>query len=660
MMDKPIELRFDTAHGTFEISNKLYGIFLEDINFSCDGGLNANQIENYSFDGVYLDKEAEKPIQDNLRYWKPYGLTMTSGQEAALSENSRYARLEVDGQGYLYNLGYNGHSANAGKPAISIAAGSTYEFKCQIRNVSYAGDLTIQVQDEENLPLTDRAVIRPDGSDWQEIKVELFGSGTGYGQLAIGLSGTGQLDLDCVSLMDTDVWHKDDPRWRHGKLRKDLVQALADMKPRFMRFPGGCIVEGDFPGNEYNWKDTVGQLYERKSNYNLWSEKLDDGGYNQSYQIGFYEYFCLCEDLGMEPLPTLSAGINCQIRAKMRRQACPKIPLDSPRFETEIINNYLDLIEFANGDPATSRWAALRASMGHEAPFNLRLIGIGNENYGRDYRRRFAAIASAIHQKHPEIECVICTGIFPYSWASRHIRRFVMSKFPGSIVDEHSYHSPQWFIKAARRFDRYPRGHYKIYMGEYSANGLFAGKKQAEDTSNTYESALAEAAFLTGVERNADLVEMTSYAPLFNLVGSRQWFHNLIDFNPATVSPTANYLVQQIFSSHIGSRYVPCQGNLPKDIFVSATLDADKLYIKLVNTGSLATTVDLNIKDLQDQSFEADVLQSNNLTARNSLAFKGAPDEVLRIQKVQGKALSGRAAYTAEAQSVQVLTLSVQ
>ena len=367
-----------------QASRNLYGIFFEDINYSCDGGINANMVNNYSFDGIFFSNEELKAVDDPLRYWGIDNGDFESGTVNPLHPNSRYGRIRVNERTVLTNLGFNGLKAHKEKCAMSIKQGHTYLFDCWIRADEFTGTIEVQVTDESGQPLTSSSSSEASDNGWKKFSCELSGTASGYGKLELQLKGTGTLDIDCVSLMDADYWHKDDPKWRYGKLRKDLIEALAGLKPTFMRFPGGCIVEGQLPGNEYNWKDTVGELYERKSNYNLWSEKVPDGGYNQSYQIGFYEYFCLCEDLGMKPLPTLSVGLNCQIRSMQRGEAeCPNIPIDNEDFQKIIVDNYLDLIAFANGDPEKNEWAALRAKMGHPEPFGLDRIGIGNENYGK-------------------------------------------------------------------------------------------------------------------------------------------------------------------------------------------------------------------------------------------------------------------------------------
>ncbi len=309
------------ASGKHPVSEHLYGVFYEDINFSGDGGINANMVMNYSFEGVFLDRKTDERTIDPLRGWTISGALMTSELDGGLHPNSRYARICWEKEAVLTNLGFNGDKAHAKQGAMSIKKGSTYLFECCARRPEKAavGTVSVNLVDDEGQPITDTMQINlPQSGEWGKCSLSLKGLADAYGRLRIRFSGSGKLDLDCVSFMDADYWNSSDPKWKYGKLRKDLIQAVADLKPTFVRFPGGCIVEGRRLDNGYNWKNTIGELYERKSDYNLWSEDMPTGSYNQSYQIGFYEYFCLCEDIGAKPLPTLNVGLACQIRSMQR------------------------------------------------------------------------------------------------------------------------------------------------------------------------------------------------------------------------------------------------------------------------------------------------------------------------------------------------------
>jgi len=546
-------------------------------------------------------------------------------------------------------LGYNGQGINKNQCAMAISVNVKYDFTCNLRNVDFVGEVIVAVKNEQEESLTE-AKLLSSTRDWSQSRVELAGLKVGYGKLVITCKGQGQIDIDCVSFMNQDSWGHNDPKWQHGKFRKDLVQALVDLKPKFMRFPGGCIIEGRQAGNEYDWKDTVGNLFERKSKFNLWAERVEGGGYNQSYQIGFYEYFCLCEDLAAKPLPTLFAGLNCQVRTK------DKIDKTDSRFRDYVVQNYLNLIEFAKGDPEKSRWAALRRDMGHPEPFNLEMIGVGNENFGKDYHRIFWVIKLAINSVYPEIKCIMSAGLTPFRILIASTWRLARKHFPEVLVDEHSYHSPEWFTKAARRFDRYKRGTAKVYFGEYAANGMLAGKKISTDNSNEFVSALAAAAFLTGVERNSDVVEMTSYAPLLNLAGGSQWHHNLIDFNPSGICYTMNYFVQKMFATHLGEFYIPMAGKLPRNLFLSATADKHQTFVKIVNTSDQGYAINIKFSDVINQPAEILILTHKNLKARNSLGFWGEPQYATHVVNQCCAVVEGVLGVDAPPYSVQVIS----
>lgn len=622
------------------VSPDLFGIFFEDINFSADGGLNANMVNNYSFDGIYMQKN-KAPAPDYLRYWHFLGCTAESCHEMPVHENSRYARVRCSGTGRIENLGYNGGKAYGNCCAVSIKSGHHYCFEAYLRG---SVPVRICVEDDHGEALTDEAVLQPHES-WEKLSCRLSARAEGYGKLVIEVEGSGVLDIDCVQLYDEDYWGKGDPKWRHGKLRRDLVEALLALHPQFMRFPGGCIVEGVRRGNEYNWKETVGELPARKSKFSLWSEQMPDGGVNQSYQIGFYEYFCLCEDLGAKPQPTLFAGLNCQVRGVQR------LKTDSREFREYVVQNYLDLIDFANGDPETNRWAKLRADMGHPAPFGLERIGIGNENFGADYVKKFDAIRQAIHKKDPNIVCILCAGFTPFRLMTRRYWSYAKAQQQAILVDEHCYHAPGWFFRAAQRFDKYPRevGHAKLYFGEYAANGLFTGRKVTAEEANDFWSALSEAAFLTGVERNSDFVAATSYAPLFNHVGGTHWTHNLIDFDPAHVCLTPNYMVQMLFGQAQGRETVSYTAELPDKLWCSVMIDDNRLIIKLVNANTQDFTFDFGLSEGTVKT-----IRSDDLHARNILDYGKEPEYAVSIQET----MADLRHFVCRSNSVNVITVA--
>jgi alpha-L-arabinofuranosidase len=663
-MGKTFSLNVLVEKELHTVSPALFGVFLEDINFSIDGGLNANGVNNGSFDGVYVSqkgrgllgllrtfvfKPEQRAVHDRLRYWHFNGKALESCHEDPAAENSWYARLYVDGPCRLVNLGFNGLKHHPTACAISILAGQRYTFSCWVRG-HYQGSVIVSVVDENGAALTGKAQILPP-EQWQEVSVTLPGQETGYGQLRIMFEGQGSVDLDGIRLMCTDVWGQDDPHWSQGKLRRDLVETLRDLQPRFMRFPGGCIVEGHGPGNEYHWKDTVGPVINRRGNYNLWGALVKDGGYFQSYEIGFYEYFLLCEDLGMEPLPTLFAGINCQVRGQHR------LPTHSIAFQEEVVQNYLDLIEYANGDPHTNPWARLRAEAGHPQPFGLKYIGIGNENFGEDYLEKFAVIKRAIDDRYPGMICVLSSGMSPQGKEFDLAWCAARERYPDINVDEHCYDRPKWFVEGFHRYDSYPREGAKVYMGEYAAN-MPLNLPLVSLKPNCYQTALAEAVFLAGIERNSDVVVMSSYAPLLSLAEGEQWAHNLINFNPAHVLRTANYYVQQLFSTRLGDQVVALEGELPSGVFASATTTLDRLYLKLINTNAHTVQAALGLPGIPDGPIYVDYLQHDDLKAANALDFHGTPRYRVTPQRMEMALRGGRAKLTMARYGLYVLTIT--
>ncbi|KAB8288972.1 alpha-L-arabinofuranosidase [Bifidobacterium ramosum] len=695
---------------THPASERLYGVFFEDINHGADGGLNANMVDNYSFDGVYLHHESLRlkgadrwRIEaDPLRGWRFDGVTATScgteirgerGRRVAtdcpappIHRNSRYARIAIGGlhltecaaHPSIENYGYGGDLRRAGLYAMSIMRDHTYDFTAAVRPVNGKVALHVTVIGADDRPIVDdvrfdvdRFAGEPMRDGWVQVRYALTGLANDYGALHIDVIGEpgATFDLDCVSLMDADSWGAGDPKWRYGRLRRDLVESIAALKPAFVRFPGGCIVEGVTPGNEYRWKDTVGALPARRQQANMWAYKTPDGGmYSQSYQIGFYEYFCLCEDLGAKPLPTLFAGITCQSPYRDPKH----VDTDSDWFRDVVVQEYLDLIDFANGDPDESPWAAVRRDMGHPEPFGLDMIGVGNENFGADYVEKFDAISRAVHGKDPHMLCVMSAGLFPFRLPMRrtwnHAHAVAAGQVPGVaampgdddvcgdgravrepgfgspsiLVDEHAYHSPEWFIAQAHRFDDYRRDGTGVYFGEYSANGYFAAQPQNYDHASQWRSALAEAAFLTGCERNSDVVKMTSYAPLLSHVTAHGWEQNLIEFNPAHVRPSVNYEAERLFSANYGTCVYDCRiDGDTDDLYVSATGDDGRVhdddrmrrFVKLVNTGERRIGVTLNVTSRDDDRDTCDMadtsrsLHVETLTAdpyaRNTLDYTG-------------------------------------
>ena len=649
---------FDARGAVRPVSRTLYGLFFEDINFACDGGLNANLVNNYSFDAVYLDRRLHsealafatrrrpRRIPDRTRHWRITGGDLASCDEDPLAPGTFFGRVVSHGAAVLENRGYPGNRA-----AIPARAGEAHLFRAWFRTSDFAGEIEMRLVGAHGRAVASARSPLSAGR-WQRVATTLHSTESATVALEIVFHGPGRIDLDEVQLLPADHWGAGDPRWTQGLLRRDLVEALRDLKPTFMRFPGGCIVEGLGDGNGYAWKRTVGPLEQRQGDYNLWALRVPAGDYTQSTQIGFYEYFLLCEDLGMEPVPVVSAGMACQFRSRER------LPVDGGAFDG-LIRDVRDLIDWATADPVGNRWAALRAAAGHPEPFPLNYIGIGNENFGPGYLGRFRRIRDAVDAHRPGITAVLSSGAFPSGKRFDQAWAFARTQGHELVVDEHFYNSPKWFRRAATRYDKYPRGGPRVFVGEYAAHfPTVVGLQRRLDPANTFASALAEAAFLTGIERNADVVAMTSYAPLLNLVEHGQWHHNLIDFSPTAVLPTANYYVQQLFGTTVGERIVPIRGELRPGVYASSTTTGRRQSVKLVNTGRTAVDMVVEVPAAPDGSAGMTTLHAA-LSDRNTLPFSGAPNHAVRPKSFQIEVIDGAIRLTLQPCSVVALEIEL-
>lgn len=570
-----------------EISPLLYGAFFEDINCAADGGLYAELVRNRSFEflrsytgwqRIYDRDKAEIVVENS----KPIN-----------ENNPHYIKLSTDCPGGELGL------KTAGYGGIAVENNKGYRFSAYIRcEDDFDGFISVFIENEEGKSCGEVEITGLTG-EWQKysaiIKAE---ESAKEAVLAVMVQGVGTVYMDMISLFPLDTW-----KGRENGLRKDLVEMLAALEPTFIRFPGGCIVEGNLLVSAYRWKDTIGDPAERKTNPNLWIDF-------QSYGLGFYEYFLLCEDLGAEPVPILNAGLSCQVRGA---QVVPMEELD------EWVQDALDLIEYANG-PVDSYWGAKRVAAGHPEPFNLKYLGIGNENWGPEYHERFAFFQEAIKEKYPEIKLITGAGV-AYDGPDYRIAWDWAARIGADIFDEHMYCPPQWFFAHADRYDHYPRGVMEIFVGEYAAHG--------ERRKNNLEAALAEAAFITGLERNSDLVTMSAYAPLFNKVGASQWTPDLIWFDNTRVYGTPSYYVQQMFSVNKGDVILPfdfrkspsAQGEDTMYFACSRDYENSDIIIKAANRSTEKQLVKI---DLKSDNFtfsgegQAIILTSERLSDENS------------------------------------------
>ncbi|HEX6963431.1 MAG TPA: alpha-L-arabinofuranosidase C-terminal domain-containing protein [Lacipirellula sp.] len=502
----------------------MHGIFFEDINYAADGGLYAELIQNRSFEH-----------RERMYAWRPAApseaIELVIADEAPLNDNNRhYLRVTAKQNGAAV--------ANSGYDGISVKAGEEYNVSVYARSADGSSDFRVALVDQSGDSLGE-VVLTGVMDKWQKLSGVITPSrDASDAQLQLQFQREGVYDVDMVSLFPAETF-----RGRKNGLRADLAQLLADLQPGFLRFPGGCIVEGSGLANAYRWKDTIGDVAQRKQNWNLWAERQSPQ-YHQTYGLGFFEYFQLCEDIGAEPLPVINCGMACQFRGG------GLIPLEEL---DPWVQDALDLIEFANGPP-TSPWGARRAAMGHPEPFNMKYLGIGNEQWSEEYFQRYRVFYRAIHPKYPELKLISTAGpqaegdSFSYAWG-----RFATDT-PADLVDEHYYRSPNWFLANHRRYDSYVRDGPKVFAGEFAAHTM--GRR------NNLEAALAEAAFMTGLWRNADVVDMACYAPLFARIGNVQWTPDLIWFDNDRSFGSPSYYVQQLYSK-----------NLP-ELMAPATVDA--------------------------------------------------------------------------------------
>ncbi len=590
-----------------EIQPTMYGIFFEDINFGADGGLYAEMVKNRSF-------EFPQPFMG----WVPFGKVEVLDEQPCFERNPHYIRVTNDGsltRAGLDNEGFKGIGLKSGEEyRLSFYARTLGEDSIKL-SVGFVNAASDNLMNEEVMVL---------GNEWHKVTVILKAPFTdAHARLRIVLVSEGSVEMDHISMFPVDTWKK-----RENGLRADLAQALYDLHPGVFRFPGGCIVEGTVLETRYQWKNTVGQVENRPLNINRWNYTFPHKffpDYYQSYGMGFYELFLLSEDIGSEPLPVLSCGLSCQY------ERGEVVPLDEL---APYVQDALDLIEFANG-PVTSTWGKVRAEMGHPAPFGLKMIAIGNEQWGEVYPERLELFAQAIRAQYPDVKIVGSAGPvaggegFDYLWSE-------MRRLNVDLVDEHYYMAPDWFFRNATRYDSYVRTGPKVFAGEYASHDWKSSK------ANNFLSALSEAAFMTGLERNADMVHLATYAPLFAHVDAWQWRPDLIWFDNLSIMRTPNYYVQQMYGMNVGTHVLllsmedkPVAGQ--NNLYATASLDnrTGELIVKVVNNNAEQTDVKLEIKGLNKQHLLSGTciyLQSDNLNAENSLERETVVPKTCAVQ----------------------------
>lgn len=616
------------------VSPQMWGIFFEDINFAADGGLYAELVKNGSFQFPlpFAGWKVNKPdFKDKV---------LVVNQAGVKNGNTRYVRITKSSDSSVYNI------VNEGFRGIGLHKNAGYTFSIRVKTISGNLRMRVEVLRESGQSLA-RGDITSLKGGWANYDLALTASDPeSKGILKIAFLGKGVVEIDHISLFPVNTYKN-----RPGGLRADLVAMLDSLKPGFVRFPGGCIVEGHTLASRYQWKKTVGPKQERELSINRWNMEFPRRAapdYYQSFGLGFYEYFQLSEDLGAEPLPILNCGMACQFNSGEVAAVEDLGPY---------IQDALDLIEFANGAVQT-KWGKLRADMGHPAPFNLKMIGVGNEQWDEQYFERYRKFEQALKAKYPDIQLVSSSGpsaqgnLFDYAWSQ-------LRDSKAGFVDEHYYLPPAWFFANARRYDQYDRNRPKVFAGEYAAHD----KEEVQPESrNTWQSALAEAAFMTGLERNADLVRMCSYAPLLAHVEAWQWRPDLIWFDNLRTMATPNYYVQKLFSTNRGSHVIPVtlQDSVvagQDSIYASAVLDKNQnqVIVKLVNIARKAQKIEIRIDGLPPDKFQArgTVLSSSADLAFNRMNNPGVITPRETSYDIEGGVLASEF----PARSVQVIVL---
>lgn len=595
---------------TFDVNTKkvgaavqptMYGIFFEDINYAADGGLYGELVKNRSFE-----------FPDALMGWKAFG-------KFEVKNDGPFERCP-----HYVVLNYSGHNdtatglQNEGYFGIGIEKDEEYRFTVWAKTVSGDANVEVSLVDESTMEEHQEfatAELKVSGNEWKKYELILKSPKTVQkANLRLLLKGKKGVALEHVSLFPKHTF-KD----RENGMRRNLAQALYDLHPGVFRFPGGCIVEGSSLEQRYQWKNSIGPVENRPLNGNRWLSTFNYRlfpDYYQSYGLGFYEYFLLSEDIGAEPLPVLNVGMACQFQNQNDPSAHVAVKDLQP-----YIQDCLDLIEFANGDVNTT-WGKKRAEMGHPAPFNLKFLAVGNEQWDDLYYERLRPFVKAIKAKYPNIKLIGTSGpdsegeMFEKGWKA-------MKELKADLVDEHFYRDEHWFLSHGLRYEGYDRKGPKVFAGEYACHGK--GKKW-----NHFETSLYEAAFMTDLERNADVVDMATYAPLFAHVDGWQWRPDMIWYDNTRMFKSVSYYVQQMYACNKGTNVLPLTmngksvaGQEGQDgLFASAVVDKKKgeIIVKVANTSDKAQDVTLNLNGLKgSRSATATTLQSDNMDAENTL-----------------------------------------
>lgn len=577
------------------ISPDLFGIFFEDLNYAGDGGLYAELIENRSFEYSLHENENWSPFTA-WKYFRRGFAIGTAYVETSLPvhpNNPHYVVLTVD-------VADNGIGfKNSGFDGIAVKAGEKYDFSIFLRQISEQPiPIAIQLVDKKDA-VVGQVDLVTQTKEWKKYTATIIPTqSSDSASLVILAKAKGKVAMDVISLFPQKTFRK-----RTNGLRADLAQAVADLKPAFMRFPGGCLVHGDGLGNMFHWKNTIGPIEERVEQRNIWN-------YHQTSGLGYFEYFQFCEDIGAKPLPVVPAGVSCNNSGQNWNEGQQCIPMSEMN---DYVQDVLDLIEYANG-PAASVWGAKRAAAGHPAPFNLQYIGVGNEDRQTPgFRERFKMIYDAIKAKYPAIIVMGTVGGLSEGEDIELGWKFGR-ELNVPFLDEHYYKKPEWFLSNHTRYDSYNRTGPKVYLGEYSTIG------------STLYHALCEASYMVALERNGDVVRLSSYAPLLAKEKRTQWATDLIYFTNRSVFLSVNYYVQQLFSLNDGDRYFDGVVSYAKpDSLRAASCVSDSktgdVIIKLVNVAAQPAQFAIDLSRFKGISSSGDItILSGDMNAKNSFA----------------------------------------
>lgn len=604
------ELVISEKNISYAVSPSLYGASIEDLSCACDGGLSSNLVNNNSFEYGF----------DRFSGWDIDALSFSVQNKDGLNENNKnYLSVTVDGEGTIVNNGYteiydyktyNYNEKKKNTADMGFEKGEKYEFSAYFKNVSFEGGLTVSLKARGNSQSYNFNLNECD--EWTKVIFQLESDVTADGGLLIKADGTGTFLMDFVSLVPVNSHGFHSEEWKYTSIRTDLFDALNDLSPKFIRFSGGIITDGESIADFDSWKNTIGPLEERKQSYNPWVDHENGRGWNISNAMGCYEYFMLCEDLNASPVPVIGAGIGSQnkngyeeMREKYRNGALAEDEWQSYldwvaiRPETEewdsFVQDVLDFIEYANGSTKT-KWGAVRAENGHKEPFNLEYIAIGDETFGDVYWRNFEELYKAVKAEYPEITLIASAGADAGSEDFKDARSIANSKYPDVLLDEHYCTEGGYLFTQLNKYDSYERNGAKVMVGEWSAKSDGFGTLQ---TKSNIWSAIEEAAYLTGIERNADVVSMMSYAPVLAKSNAQCKDVNLIWFDSQDVCLTPDYYMQMLFANNYGTHYVATDLNMSENgVYESVTVDTEEqvIYVKLVNSQQKDVNLTLSVQ----------------------------------------------------------------